>query len=627
MDESSWKDLRLSLERPWKDDDGEHIPVLYDITPDGQQIYEPRDDPATVLGKNLRRIFVERGVDFFGKDSKRAVLEGFTRENELEGKERNTEKQDSGNASNQPMTPEELSQLRTEIGPHLHAAHSEMVLARDLLTALLATTGQVNSGPSEMIAAGVPAGSITTTSLAATVVSKPPPIPSVQAFDAQLVVGAKDEALRNAANILKSEAEQMEKARDRSEKYWVDALKLRADNWNLIPAPLPFGSAMGKAAERTSKDFLISYGLEESPALFRRRAIGHLATYEMTSSAMVFPHRHRTRMRVSLSTGRSSNSLSVSHSRLVLQGAESLSETLRTAQREIVEQEIFAALIREASNLPTASARVSERIVAVDAAQDTELRFEMGQTASSSEQTLDSNASNARADLIYAALNLLLLRSHTYLKMRRLGVTGVVQPAPQSGQPSGPAILQPIIDLLQYEEFLDRFTKEIRKVCDALQSAGIPCTSRFVAAGESGEQLVKLLESYSPLKIGGETLLRIDNRQVVCPLGSRHNFDVLFTRYTIRFTFSSPSTLTAHLPHATLPVASIPQLNQLLTDEVEQCILGSIRDTGKELCETLGGTWFVDLLSGRAVGRWDGCILSVHFTSLTFSAPMLTIAS
>jgi mediator of RNA polymerase II transcription subunit 17, fungi type len=54
-----------------------------------------------------------------------------------------------------------------------------------------------------------------------------------------------------------------------------------------------------------------------------------------------------------------------------------LEESLRCAQAEVVQQEIFSVLIREASNLPTASARVSERLIVIDAAQGTELAFEL----------------------------------------------------------------------------------------------------------------------------------------------------------------------------------------------------------------------------------------------------------
>lgn len=41
MEEPPWKKLALSLERPYKDDIGEPIPTLLEITPEGQHLYEP----------------------------------------------------------------------------------------------------------------------------------------------------------------------------------------------------------------------------------------------------------------------------------------------------------------------------------------------------------------------------------------------------------------------------------------------------------------------------------------------------------------------------------------------------------------------------------------------------------
>ena len=82
-------------------------------------------------------------------------------------------------------------------------------------------------------------------------------------------------------------------------------------------------------------------------------------------------------------------------------------------------------------------------------------------------------------------------------------------------------------------------------------------------------------------------------------------------RYTLRLSFSSPSTLTAHLSRATLAVPSIPQLNELLSNEIERCILGEICDLGNKLCECVKGTWFVDEVKGGSVGRWEGCVLSM----------------
>ena len=81
--------------------------------------------------------------------------------------------------------------------------------------------------------------------------------------------------------------------------------------------------------------------------------------------------------------------------------------------------------------------------------------------------------------------------------------------------------------------------------------------------------------------------------------------DTLHSR-TLRFTFSSPSSLVAHLSQATLPVSSIPQLAQLLRDETEQCLLQRICEMGAEMTEPLSGTWLVDMPMNRIIGKWEG---------------------
>lgn len=146
-------------------------------------------------------------------------------------------------------------------------ALGEMTQARDLLARLLDKPNQSSFGG--LLQTMQPTAAIPDElKLRATVATKPPPIQSVQAFNTELVVGGKDKALRKAADLLKSASESVEQSRIRSERYWVDALKIRRGNWGLIPAPLPLGSATGKGADKTSKDFLVSFGLEEcmSPA-------------------------------------------------------------------------------------------------------------------------------------------------------------------------------------------------------------------------------------------------------------------------------------------------------------------------------------------------------------------------
>jgi mediator of RNA polymerase II transcription subunit 17, fungi type len=170
------------------------------------------------------------------------------------------------------MTTEELLEMRVKILPQLQCviysfvlsqhthndiscsiAFGEMSHARDLLNLLTAPSQPPAASPE------------TSQTLSATIVSKLPPIPSVQAFNAQLSIAGKDEALRKAANSFKLAAESTERGRLIGERYWVDALKTRRGNWGLIPAPLPPGSSTAKGADKSSKDFLISFGLEECP--------------------------------------------------------------------------------------------------------------------------------------------------------------------------------------------------------------------------------------------------------------------------------------------------------------------------------------------------------------------------
>ena len=176
-----------------------------------------------------------------------------------------------------PMSTEDLLNMRMQILPQLLCVCSQFIIffltahlfqsialgeishARDLLSVLLSST---SSTPDPALPA------LPSSTLSATVVTKPPPIPSVHAFDAQLAVGGKDESLRKAASLLKSAAGSMERGRAESEMYWVDALKIRRANWGLTPAPLPFGAPIGRGADKNCTDFLISYGLEECPSVY-----------------------------------------------------------------------------------------------------------------------------------------------------------------------------------------------------------------------------------------------------------------------------------------------------------------------------------------------------------------------
>lgn len=136
---------------------------------------------------------------------------------------------------------------------YVSVALGEMSQARDLIVALLSSAPGGHQSQSSIS---------TSTLLSATTVTKSAPIGSVQAFNTQLTIGGKDETLRKVSKLFKAAAESMGRSQAQGKKYWVDALRARRANWGLSPAPLPPGSATGKGADKTSKDFIISYGLE-----------------------------------------------------------------------------------------------------------------------------------------------------------------------------------------------------------------------------------------------------------------------------------------------------------------------------------------------------------------------------
>jgi mediator of RNA polymerase II transcription subunit 17 len=114
-------------------------------------------------------------------------------------------------------------------------------------------------------------------------------------------------------------------------------------------------------------------------------------------------------------------------------------------------------------------------------------------------------------DLIYSSLHALLLRRHGYLKLRRLGGSGVSSTA---GVGETPPLLQPIIDLLQYRVFCDRIEFEFDNATKALSAVGILSTLRFNPVGETGCQLIHSFWENNAKVIGGDAVLRIENRYV-----------------------------------------------------------------------------------------------------------------
>ncbi|KAL1694553.1 subunit 17 of mediator complex-domain-containing protein, partial [Schizophyllum commune] len=389
----------------------------------------------------------------------------------------------------------------------------------------------------------------------------------------------------------------MERSRIKEEKYFLNALKIRRENWGMVPAPLPLWMAQAKGSEKTAMDLLVCFGLEESPPAFRRQSIATMGSFEADTDPLNFPHRQRTRLRVTLTTtlpsgARVQSQNTITHApgeTLQGQGGPTPKETpgeaqhdaptlhaheettlhalIQQAQHEMVDREMFSVLVREAGHLPTAAAHVREKFIVIEAAQGVSLRFDMVDNetllsnALATAPTPTSPTDAGKCDLIYAALQALLLRQHAINKKRRLSPPGALSTDPSnpasstssSTQPflpgapylqHAPPILQPIIDLIQYAVFCDRIRGEMERMARAVRAVGIPCGLRFDRVGELGVELTRMLgeEQVINRPVGGEGVLVVDDR------------------HSIRFTFHSPSTLVAHLAQAQVSIATLPQV-------------------------------------------------------------------
>jgi mediator of RNA polymerase II transcription subunit 17, fungi type len=92
-----------------------------------------------------------------------------------------------------------------------------------------------------------------------------------------------------------------------------------------------------------------------------------------------FRHLQNTRLRVTLVITGDNGRVQEAHNTWNNKDGDvsPLEASIRAAQREVVDHEIFAALVREAATLPTATASVSEQLTTIEAAQGIELRFEL----------------------------------------------------------------------------------------------------------------------------------------------------------------------------------------------------------------------------------------------------------
>jgi mediator of RNA polymerase II transcription subunit 17, fungi type len=105
--------------------------------------------------------------------------------------------------------------------------------------------------------------------------------------------------------------------------------------------------------------------------------MAHLAVHDSDETPLLFPRHAPTRLRVSLATTDAAGQQRIAHDTWHPSDQSDLDSLLRVARDEVIDQEIFALLIKEAAMLLTATVNVSERLIVIEASQNSELRFEL----------------------------------------------------------------------------------------------------------------------------------------------------------------------------------------------------------------------------------------------------------
>ncbi|KAF8341421.1 subunit 17 of mediator complex-domain-containing protein [Cantharellus anzutake] len=438
--------------------------------------------------------------------------------------------------------------------------------------------------------------------------------PSSKALNEQIVIGTKDRSLKDASDIISRAADHIDSFVGRAEIHWGQALSLRSANWPLVPKLPQASQSRGRAELGNARDFLISYGLEhctrQATALLKEDA----EDLE-DGNSLNFTLRQHRRLKISIASQDDNQSYSNMIDLVQDHESASLENRVSVAQREIVEQEIFAELIREAGTFPSAAATVSETRITMMAAKDIEANFELIRVddpdINDPKIEDDSNSPNALiCSLLSDVLVLLLIRYHRYQQSRSHPRSQLANKVDAPFSPSRvlrpPSVLAPIVSLLQYYSFCVSLKRLFEALQVGLTEVGVPCNVVFTAVGNDPTELISSLLSYPEMnhtpsdnssswigvEVTGEALVWIDDK------------------HSLRFTFSSPTSLTAHLPHSDFSITDLAVMRDLLRTEVGVRIITSLKDDAER---RLGGRWAIESLESECIAEWGSKRVRVRF--------------
>ncbi|CAE6397893.1 unnamed protein product [Rhizoctonia solani] len=637
--------VKLSLEPPYRDDNGKPIPDLRDITQDGQLVFEEKQSSSAALGPQLKRLHelitsrkrefrsitearvLANGAGIVDNESTPGVLHKTEEPQDIvldeDGQAEPTGEDQASLSSS--LNPESLSQLRKDMTQRLEEAQYSMNAALDMLNCLLAinnlsknTTASTTANPTAGIAGF---GSVSTTqtapaplTLAPAIITPTPPQASVAVVNTQIGITTRDAGIRKAAGILRhaalSTAEEIDRAgrsgttgaiQGRHDTgYWATALRLRQACWALLPAALPPGSAP-KGSNRTSKDILLGFALEGSPPPYRRLAHGiipptNLQQKNQTNDdkplpLLLFPQLQNRRLRVSLRINGRKYSCRVDSqmgspappgARTGSTG-QTLNNLMRDAQQEVVEHEIFQEATRFAGILIS---QLSATLIELDVTQDISLLFER---VSMDEEDLDEEATitdPSQPDvvtcmLIRQILVVLLARAHRGALLDGMSASSITPVA------NAPTALRKQVPILGPIVSLLRYRTMVQRVDLELKKI-------LSGIGRAGIEATLTMKGVNELAhTFVESLSRfVDTQGEAFQSTLHHRLDQTLAlsgeallriedKHLIQVTFQSPTLLKLHVVQSQITVHDHGQLGSFLRTDVAGRIIQHIQEVGK----------------------------------------------
>ncbi|ORY27358.1 subunit 17 of mediator complex-domain-containing protein [Naematelia encephala] len=555
---------------------------LGSIEPDGTLVFEEDKTPQVRLTEQLARIWDEIPNGLLDLTEEKLLN---SPQDDLVVNEKKTKESDQSEkvGDEKMLDTEGMAQMRIELSTQLNEARNELWFALELAKTLSLSSGFTIESPTTpghpthkkpkpkhqpQIPSQGSNDDTTVKSSTTTLSNNAPPIlppgtysatPSrpiaprpdhSKVYDLEIALAAKQKALEECSEMIDAAVAELQIMSDAGDRFW-DSVKLLKDGkehgkgqWAVVPRP-DFGRTMVQGEK--AKDIIIPYAVDEAPSPLRARSLAAFDLDPNKKDALSFGARGYHRLRLTLNTSMGSTSSTPVNSSVI--NNDDIGSSMEAAQLEVLDEEIFGEIRREATKLSSATVEPANITVSVG---DVEIIFDMYDVRESSPSSPRSDL----CDILLLSTRLLLLQTHRH---RKRHLIGAIPPTNAS-----PSILNPILQVLKYRELIQRIQGTLSMLSTALNKAGLKAevSSRLVVGDEVG------IASLTGI---------VDGTGRIEDLGGVISLDIQGFRI-ISINTSAPFTTIITTSQATFPLSDIEELPTILSSDISLQLLTFARD-------------------------------------------------